>query len=617
MFSARSFRDSKFLRNSTAMPLIKSRRRNRDTSSETSFIVSVTPTVVFDLDDLIAEETMLPERYTLPIRRKFKPKVKEVDTTKHLQYEKRTTYDSRSKDKTPKNFENFERTKFIKPILDNEQSEAKVEKEKAEPTIENVVPQITEDKSPKEVIITPRPASRLPKLRSLVNLSINDTKVEQPSKKRSYPSLSQGVRFVIANQQDVEDLITITENGTLFTIKGLDRETKDIYRLTVIAEYTKGYITGAGIYQVIIYVDDVNDNPPIFNHPTFTGTIAENSPIGTRLVLNQDMFIKDADVGENAEFTILLSGEGSSLFAIDYINTTLQENERTKPEKRKYIESGFRKNIQTVFAEGQVKPIEMPYYSIRFVGPNLLDRERESFYNLRITAKDHGGLKSEAKLSIVVSDVNDNAPMFEKIAVFKDSGIEILEYTSSMEIYYVERMDAEVNALPFTLNLDTKPITYGISMQSHQIMPLSEQLRSHIGTPRLMMNSNSTSIPGTARKAKSKRNNSKESEYPYFSIKENAEVGSSILKVTATDEDFEANAQVFYEIISETFIPNKITPNRVHFMKFFSVDRHSGEIKISKPLQAETEIRLNISAKDIGNLADYLTIRFKVSFSLF
>lgn len=61
---------------------------------------------------------------------------------------------------------------------------------------------------------------------------------------------SKSLRFVIANQPDVTDYIAISQDGTLYTKKGLDREERDTYRLTVIAEYNKGFLSGAGIYQV-------------------------------------------------------------------------------------------------------------------------------------------------------------------------------------------------------------------------------------------------------------------------------------------------------------------------------------------------------------------------------
>lgn len=54
-------------------------------------------------------------------------------------------------------------------------------------------------------------------------------------------------------------------------------------------------------------------------------------------------------------------------------------------------------------------------YGWLFVAKNL-DRERQSTYNLTIVAKDGGGFKTEWPFQLFVRDVNDNPPIFEKIA---------------------------------------------------------------------------------------------------------------------------------------------------------------------------------------------------------
>lgn len=58
-------------------------------------------------------------------------------------------------------------------------------------------------------------------------------------------SATTGTRFFIVNQQDVPD-ISITEDGALYAPHGLDRETKQNYSITVIAESQRG----VGVFQV-------------------------------------------------------------------------------------------------------------------------------------------------------------------------------------------------------------------------------------------------------------------------------------------------------------------------------------------------------------------------------
>lgn len=55
----------------------------------------------------------------------------------------------------------------------------------------------------------------------------------------------KNVHFLIANQQDVAE-IAITDTGALYTPTGLDREKRQNYSLTAIAESPRG----VGVFQV-------------------------------------------------------------------------------------------------------------------------------------------------------------------------------------------------------------------------------------------------------------------------------------------------------------------------------------------------------------------------------
>ncbi|XP_057327714.1 cadherin-89D isoform X4 [Microplitis mediator] len=187
------------------------------------------------------------------------------------------------------------------------------------------------------------------------------------------------VRFLIANQRDVPD-IAITEDGDLYTVRGLDREIKENYSITVIAETTRGL----GIFQVTIVVDDVNDNPPIFDMEKYQGHLPENSVSGTEVILDHRVSVHDADEVVNSNFNLTLEGDASDLFSID--STTGR-----------------------VFFTGH--------------GSHLLDRENKSTYMLRIIASDDINKKSTASLQINLDDVNDNPPTFVQMIVSPDYGI--------------------------------------------------------------------------------------------------------------------------------------------------------------------------------------------------
>lgn len=196
------------------------------------------------------------------------------------------------------------------------------------------------------------------------------------------------LKFSIANQRDVTDHIAITPNGSLYTERALDREKRDVYRLTVIVEYTKGLLSGTGIYQVTVYVDDENDNAPKFDRKSYEGRILENCVSGTEVSLNYPIQVNDADVGPNGQLTVTIFGDGSEMFRLD------------KHSGKVYYASGD-------------KPV---------------DRERRNIFSLRLSAKDRGGLHDEASLTIHVDDENDNAPAFVQVHILPDKGITVLQY---------------------------------------------------------------------------------------------------------------------------------------------------------------------------------------------
>ncbi|XP_037975546.2 cadherin-89D isoform X2 [Plutella xylostella] len=227
------------------------------------------------------------------------------------------------------------------------------------------------------------------------------------------PNATGNIQFIIANQQDVTDDIAIGQDGTIFAQKPLDREKRDTYRMTVIAEFNKGLISGAGIYQIVIHVEDDNDNPPVFDSPSYEGSIIENSKKGTLVKMSGKVRAKDADLGQNALFMYTLFGEGHEQFSVD-------EN------------TG----------------------SVMFIGYKL-DREEKSLYLLKIVARDKGGLSSETKLTITIVDENDNSPKYSQITIPVEENITLLEVNDKATIkIYREKINEKTGMVS---KIEAKP----------------------------------------------------------------------------------------------------------------------------------------------------------------
>lgn len=176
--------------------------------------------------------------------------------------------------------------------------------------------------------------------------------------------------------------------------------------MTVIAEFNKGMISGAGIYQVTIYVDDDNDNPPVFEFPAYEGHITENAAKGTKVIMNTNIKAKDADEGPNSYFKYTLFGEGHELFEVDE-------------------DTGV----------------------VMFIGDKL-DREEKSMYILKIVARDRGSMSSEAKLAITIIDENDSPPKFNQILIPLGENVDLLEVGDKMKVkIYREKKSDSTNGV--------------------------------------------------------------------------------------------------------------------------------------------------------------------------
>lgn len=156
------------------------------------------------------------------------------------------------------------------------------------------------------------------------------------------------------------------DSGELQLIGYLDRERQEEYVLNITV-CDLGQPPKCDSKMLTVNILDVNDNPPIFQRPISRFHLAEDTKNGT-LVLCLDA--TDADGTNNAYISYGIKSE-TTHFAINSSTGCL--------------------------------------YVI-----NMLDREKQEEHELQIYAKDGGdpSLSAEAIVTIIVDDVNDNAPVF-------------------------------------------------------------------------------------------------------------------------------------------------------------------------------------------------------------
>nr|XP_043895493.1 protocadherin alpha-4-like isoform X7 [Solea senegalensis] len=123
--------------------------------------------------------------------------------------------------------------------------------------------------------------------------------------------------------------------------------------------------------KLLIEVLDINDNAPEIRVTSLLNTVREDASIGTAIAL---VSVFDKDGGKNG-----------------MINCKISNNVPFK------LDSNYQN-----------------YYSLVVDGP--LDRESASQYNISVTATDEGSppLSSTSVITVHVSDVNDNKPIFQE-----------------------------------------------------------------------------------------------------------------------------------------------------------------------------------------------------------
>ncbi|NXD59862.1 PCDGH protein, partial [Corvus moneduloides] len=161
-----------------------------------------------------------------------------------------------------------------------------------------------------------------------------------------------------------------TESGMITLKEVLDFEDTRGYTLLVEARDGGGLVAQC---KVVVEVLDVNDNAPEITVLSLSSPVPEDAPVGTVVAL---LNVNDPDSGENGQVSCELPGEAP---------------------------------LSIVASSGG---------SYKVVTASALDREEASEHRVTVVARDRGrpALWSSRELVLEVSDVNDNAPVFEEAA---------------------------------------------------------------------------------------------------------------------------------------------------------------------------------------------------------
>ncbi|OCT87881.1 hypothetical protein XELAEV_18021584mg [Xenopus laevis] len=369
------------------------------------------------------------------------------------------------------------------------------------------------------------------------------------------------------------------KNGAITTKGNVDFEEAKQYDFSVQAEDGGGLLAHA---KVLIQIIDENDNAPQIFFTSITTLIPEDSTPGTVVALIE---AHDLDSGENGEVNCQIIG----MVPFNLLSS-----------------SGN-------------------FYKI--VTNQILDREKNSHYNITIQVTDKGSpaLSFQKTTRLDVSDINDNPPLFEKstyityvpennqpgASIYSIQAIDKDSKENSKMIYSIISNNTE--ELPLFSYISINPETGVIYAQRSLDYEQDREFQIQImakdsGSPSL----NSSTLVRIC--VVDKNDNSPTILYPspdvggssvYEMVPFSSEQGSLVTKVVAVDADSGHNAWLTYYFMQDS--------GTSHFI----VDQYTGEIRTSRVFQEKDVLRhrVVVMVKDNGtpSLSATVTLTFIVA----
>ncbi|XP_067313477.1 protocadherin beta-16-like [Pseudorasbora parva] len=386
------------------------------------------------------------------------------------------------------------------------------------------------------------------------------------------------VKYAITNTLDnVPELFEINEtNGEVRVTGNIDYEKARHYQIHAQASDDGGLTDSC---KIDVDVIDENDNKPLINIMSKLTSLSENSNPGTVVtVINA----QDPDSGENGKIYCVINE--NIPFTLKSTNT----------------------NFFSLVTDGD------------------LDRERESEYNISVTCSDEGvpSLSSSVTLSLQISDVNDNAPVFEKssyeasVQENNTPGLSIFtvrardaDFNQNARVSYILE-DSSVNGVPVSslvsVSADSGVIHAVRSFDYEQIKDFQFRVKAQDGgSPPLSSNASVKII------IQDQNDNAPQVLYPVQSgasvvaeiVPRSADVGYLVTKVVAVDVDSGQNAWLSYKL-------QKATDRAL-----FEVGLQNGEIRTVRQVTDKDAVkqRLTVVVEDNGQPSRSATVNVNVA----
>uniref|UniRef100_A0A669C3M7 Cadherin domain-containing protein n=1 Tax=Oreochromis niloticus TaxID=8128 RepID=A0A669C3M7_ORENI len=331
----------------------------------------------------------------------------------------------------------------------------------------------------------------------------------------------------------------------------------------------------SGTVVIHVTVVDANDNAPVFSRAVYKASLPENSPLDTPVI---KVSATDADEGVNGDVTYDLghiSDDNMNVFTIEH-------------------KTG----------------------EIRVTG--VIDFEDRSSFEIPVQAKDGLGLKSYAKVTIEITDINDNAPAVS-LESLSNSIPENVSPGTEVGIINVQDRDSENNGQVRCSIQHGVPFKLVPSIKNYYSLVTTGQLDRELvsdynititatdeGSPPL---SSSKTVQLSVADINDNPPVFDEQSYSAY-VSENNKPGSTLCSVSARDPDWRQNGTVVYSLLAGEV-------NGAPVSSYLSVNGDTGVIHAVRSFDYEQfrSFKVYVMARDNGSppLSSNVTVSVFIS----
>ncbi|XP_066147632.1 neural-cadherin isoform X5 [Euwallacea fornicatus] len=362
-----------------------------------------------------------------------------------------------------------------------------------------------------------------------------------------------------------DDHFSVDPSGIISNNKQLDADNNNAYYEFVVTAKDKGEPPKTGTATVRVYTKNKNDEEPKFSQQVYTPNVDENAGPNT---LVTTVVASDKD-GDNVRFGFVGGGTTSGQFVIEEITGVIRLHS---------------------------KPIS-------------LDRDK---YELNVTAMDDGACcvngdltihTSTAVVVVFITDVNDNKPIFKdcgtyypKVEEGAPNGSPVIKVHATDEdkgvngqVKYSIVQQPNQKGTKFTVNEETGEVS------TNKVFDREGDDGKFVSVTVKATDQGEPSLEGvcsfTVEITDVNDNPPLFDRQKYVeNVKQDASIGTNILRVSASDEDADNNGAIVYTLNAGSNPAD---------LDYFEIQPESGWIVLRKPLDRES-YRLEATAKDKG-----------------